>query len=69
MAHDIEFPVVVRTFRRHAVETMAEALRLGKIRKILMPVFRLRQTSLVGPWGIDCVPGFRPKLGRRRRVA
>jgi hypothetical protein len=32
---------------------MAEAFRLGKIRKILMPVFQLRQSSLVGPWGLD----------------
>jgi len=48
---------------------MAEAFRLGKIRKILMPVFRLRQTSLVGPWGIESVRGVRPKLGRRRHVA
>ena len=40
---------------------MAEAFRLGKIRKILMLVFRLRQTGLVGQ--------FRPKPGRRRRVA
>jgi hypothetical protein len=42
-------------------ETMAEAFRLGKIRKILMPVFRLRQTGSVGL--------FRPKPGRRRPVA
>jgi hypothetical protein len=28
-------------------ETMAEGFRLGKIRKILMPVFRLHQTWLV----------------------
>jgi hypothetical protein len=48
---------------------MAEAFRLGKIRKILMPVFRLRQTGLVGPSPIESVHGVRPKLRRRRRVA
>ena len=58
-AHDVEFPVRRENFcRRDAGETMAEALRLGKIRKILMPVFRLRQTSLVGPRGIDWFPAF-----------
>jgi hypothetical protein len=40
---------------------MAEAFRLGKIRKILMLVFRLRRPGLVGQ--------FRPKPGRRRRMA
>ena len=70
MTHDVGSPVVVRTFAAAMRgETMAEVFRLGKVRKILMPVFWLRQTSLVGPWGIDFVRGFRPKLGRRRRVA
>jgi hypothetical protein len=48
---------------------MAEAFRLGKIRKILMPVFRLRQTSLVVHGASICVRGVRPELGRRRHVA
>ena len=40
---------------------MAEGFRLGKIRKILIRVFRLRQTSLVGPWGIESVHGVPSK--------
>src|ERR1700722_7506409 len=59
--HDIESPVVARTLAAAMRGTMTEAFRLGKIRKILMLVFLLRQTGLVGQ--------FRPKPGRRRRVA
>ena len=35
---------------------MAEAFRLGKIRKILMPVFRLSQTGSAAKSGIESVP-------------
>jgi hypothetical protein len=69
MTYDVESPVVVRTFAAAIQGTMAEAFRLEKIRKILMPVFRLRQTSLVGPSGIESARGVHPKLGRRRHVA
>src|ERR1700722_5656991 len=58
--HDIESPVVARTLAAMR-GTMAEPFRLGKIRKILMLVFLLRHPGLVGQ--------FRPKPGRRRRMA
>jgi hypothetical protein len=49
--HDVESPVVARTFAAAMRGTMAEAFRLGKIRKILMPAFRLRQTG----WSVNFV--------------
>ena len=58
-AHDVESHVVVRIFAAAMRGIFAEAFRLGRFRKILMPVFRPRQTSLVGPWGLDLRRGFR----------
>ena len=47
MTHEVKSLVIVRLFAAAMRETMAEGLRMGKIRKILMPVFRLHQTRLV----------------------
>src|ERR1700722_17325230 len=59
--HDVESPVVARTFAAAMRGPWLKPLGSGRLRKILMLVFLLRQTGLVGQ--------FRPKPGRRRRVA